>query len=99
MFDPQKERSRMVRYQLASRDITDPRVLDAMETIPRHKFVPPEVASLAYTDGPLPIGEQQTISQPYIVALMTQLLRLSGSEKVLEIGTGCSSWHTGKGGI
>jgi len=87
-FDYTNDRNRMVEKQLVQRDITDARVLAAMRQIPRHLFVPPDVAYLAYTDGPLPIGEHQTISQPYIVALMTQLLRLRGTEMVLEIGTG-----------
>lgn len=82
------ERQRMVNDQLAGRDIRDPRVLEAMSVIPRHRFVPLEHLHLAYSDGPLPIGGGQTISQPYIVALMTQLLVLDGQEKVLEIGTG-----------
>jgi len=81
-------RERMVKTQLLSRDIKDPAVLEAMRTIPRHIFVDPEYRDMAYTDGPLPIGKGQTISQPYIVALMTQLLELTGDEKVLEIGTG-----------
>lgn len=79
----------MVNQQLMTRDIVDQRVLAAMEQIPRHLFVPPEYRHLAYQDGPLPIGENQTISQPYIVALMTQLMALEGYERVLEIGTGC----------
>lgn len=82
------ERQRMVDEQLCKRDIRDPRVLDAMRSVPRHLFVPPEHRHLAYHDGPLPIGGGQTISQPYIVALMTQLLELEGQEKVLEVGTG-----------
>lgn len=82
------DRERMVVEQLIGRDIRDQRVLAAMRTVPRHAFVPEEYRHLAYSDGPLPIGEGQTISQPYIVALMTQLLSLEGSEKVLEIGTG-----------
>ncbi|HSO27102.1 MAG TPA: protein-L-isoaspartate(D-aspartate) O-methyltransferase [Anaerolineales bacterium] len=82
------ERQRMVDQQLVNRDITDPRVLDAMRTVPRHLFVPEEHRYLAYADGPLPIGTDQTISQPYIVALMSQLLELHGDENVLEIGTG-----------
>lgn len=81
-------RERMVREQLERRDITDPRVLEAMRTVPRHAFVPAEHRRLAYADGPLPIGNDQTISQPYIVALMTQLLDLKGNERVLEVGTG-----------
>lgn len=83
-----EERRRMVREQLESRDIHDQRVLEAMHKVPRHLFVPPEHRHLAYADGPLPIGSGQTISQPYIVALMTQLLDLQNDEKVLEIGTG-----------
>lgn len=81
-------RERMVREQLVGRDITDPLVLKAMSEVPRHLFVPEELRSKAYYDGPLPIGHDQTISQPYIVALMTQLLDLRGSETVLEVGTG-----------
>jgi len=73
---------------LAPRRIHDPRVLRAMQTVPRHRFVPPDLQERAYADCPLPIGEHQTISQPYIVALMTELLTLKGTEKVLEIGTG-----------
>ncbi len=84
----QIERERMVREQLASRNIRDPRVLSVMRIVPREQFVPPENRHLAYADGPLPIGQSQTISQPYIVALMTQLLELDSEEKVLEIGTG-----------
>lgn len=82
------ERHRMVAEQLVARGITAPRVLQAMRAVPRHLFVPEEYRHLAYADGPLPIGEDQTISQPYIVALMTQLLELKGDETVLEIGTG-----------
>jgi protein-L-isoaspartate(D-aspartate) O-methyltransferase len=78
----------MVEEQLARRGIDDPRVLGAMRKVPRHRFVEEALRDRAYGDHPLPIGENQTISQPYIVAAMTQLLRLSGSEKVLEIGTG-----------
>jgi len=84
----QADRLRMVRNQIESRGIRDPRVLQAMQEIPRHLFVPSERRHLAYVDGPLPIGEGQTISQPYIVALMTELLELSGDEQVLEVGTG-----------
>ncbi len=84
----QRARARMVDQQLRHRDITDPRVLEAMAAVPRHCFVLPDRENLAYADGPLPIGEGQTISQPYIVALMTQLLELKGEEEVLEIGTG-----------
>jgi len=82
------ERQRMVKEQLLSRDITDARVLEAMLRVPRHVFVPEEHRQLAYRDSPLPIGQSQTISQPYIVALMTQMLGLEGHESVLEIGTG-----------
>src|SRR5437867_11913061 len=78
----------MVDEQLARRGITDPRVLEAMRRIPRHLFVDEGLAHSAYEDHPLPIGEGQTISQPYIVALMTSLLELTGREKVLEVGTG-----------
>ena len=87
--DPTAERRRrMVDTQIRARGISDPRVLAAMASVPRHQFVPDTVRAQAYDDYPLPIGAQQTISQPYIVALMTSLLELSGDEKVLEIGTG-----------
>lgn len=89
MKDYVKARERMVREQLLARDITAPRVLEAMSEVPRHIFVEDALQAQAYGDFPLPIGEGQTISQPYIVALMTQMLELQGSEKVLEIGTGC----------
>lgn len=82
------ERDKMIREQLAARQIRDPRVIEAMRTVPRHLFVPDEVKSNAYEDRPLPIGKDQTISQPYMVALMVQALELNGNEKVLEIGTG-----------
>lgn len=82
------ERQRMVEEQLIDRNIRDERVLEAMRSVPRHAFVPLEYRHMAYSDGPLPIGSGQTISQPYIVALMTQLLRLKGDENVLEVGTG-----------
>ncbi len=82
------QRARMVERQLASRDIDDRRVLDAMRSVPRHLFVDPDQAAHAYDDGPLPIGHGQTISQPYIVALMTQLARPQPGDRVLEIGTG-----------
>jgi len=78
----------MVAEQLAGRDISDRRVLEAMGRVPRHLFVQPQHRAEAYEDYPLPIEEGQTISQPYIVALMTQSLGLEGGEKVLEIGTG-----------
>ena len=83
-----KAREKMVSSQIRSRDISDKSVLNAMLNVPRHFFVPEELVSKAYTDGPLPIGEGQTISQPYIVALMTESLKLKGSERALEIGTG-----------
>ena len=78
----------MVSTQLAARDIADTLVLQAMARIPRHEFVPPSLRNMAYQDRPLPIGEQQTISQPYIVAFMTQALELEPGDQVLEIGTG-----------
>ena len=81
-------RRRMVEEQIRRRGIRDGRVLSAMEAVPRHLFLPKELWQRAYADEPLPIGEGQTISQPYIVAEMTAALRLSGTEKVLEIGTG-----------
>jgi len=83
-----KQRMRMVDSQIKSRGIREPRLLKAMETIPRHLFVDEALRDQAYNDNPLPIDERQTISQPYIVALMTEALELKGSEKVLEIGTG-----------
>ncbi len=83
-----RERERMVEEQLVRRGVTDPRVLDAMRRVPRHRFVEEALRDRAYGDHPLPIGENQTISQPYIVGMMTQLLALTGTEKVLEIGTG-----------
>ncbi len=82
-------RARMVREQLIPRGITDTRVLEAMNRIQRHLFVEDALRGQAYGDFPLPIGEGQTISQPYIVAMMTQALELKGNETVLEIGTGC----------
>lgn len=81
-------RERMVQEQLVARGIADPRVLAAMGEVPRHLFVDDAMRARAYGDHPLPIAAGQTISQPYIVALMTEALRLQGSEKVLEIGTG-----------
>jgi protein-L-isoaspartate(D-aspartate) O-methyltransferase len=83
-----QKRSEMVRRQLAARDITNKKVLDAMRTVPRHLFIDKRYRNQAYADHPLPIDEGQTISQPYIVALMTQYLDLKEGEKVLEIGTG-----------
>jgi protein-L-isoaspartate(D-aspartate) O-methyltransferase len=81
-------RARMVERQLAARGITDERVLDAMARVPREAFVPIEVARYAYDDAALPIGEDQTISQPFIVATMCELLGLEGDESVLDVGTG-----------
>lgn len=83
-----RARERMVRQQIAARGIRAERVLDAMRSVPRHLFVPLESRHSAYMDGPLSIGQGQTISQPYIVALMTEALELRGHERVLEIGTG-----------
>ena len=81
-------RERMVKNQLASRNIADERVLQAMGKIPRHLFISEALAGEAYNDHPVPIGEKQTISQPYIVAIMTEALELQGKENTLEIGTG-----------
>jgi protein-L-isoaspartate(D-aspartate) O-methyltransferase len=81
-------RERMVQEQIEARNIVDPRVLMAMRDVPRHCFVPDELRHLAYHDSPLPIGQEQTISQPFIVAYSTQCLQLSGHENVLEVGTG-----------
>jgi protein-L-isoaspartate(D-aspartate) O-methyltransferase len=86
--DFSEARARMVHQQLELRGIRDTRVLDAMRRVPREEFIARESRDLAYADAPLPIGESQTISQPYIVALMTQLLELEASDRVLEIGTG-----------
>jgi protein-L-isoaspartate(D-aspartate) O-methyltransferase len=83
-----RQRLRMVSEQIEERGIRDQRVLEVMRRVPRHRFVPAEHRHLAYADCPLPIESHQTISQPYIVALMTQLLELQGDEIVLEIGTG-----------
>lgn len=81
-------RERMVEEQIEARGIKDPKVLEVLRNVERHKFVPSGIRHLAYQDSPLPIGSGQTISQPYIVALMTEVLELKGNEKVLEIGTG-----------
>jgi len=81
-------RQRMVRRQIEARGVNDPRVLEAMRKVPRHLFVPRAAQSHAYADTPLPIGHDQTISQPYIVAFMSEALELKGGERVLEIGTG-----------
>ena len=81
-------RERMVREQIAGRGIRDPRVLAAVAKVPRHELVPEDVRAHAYEDRPLPIGFDQTISQPFVVAYMTEQLRLGGDERVLEVGTG-----------
>jgi protein-L-isoaspartate(D-aspartate) O-methyltransferase len=81
-------REKMVEVQIAGRGIKNAKVLDAMGKVPRHFFVPEELRDSAYADGPLPIGAGQTISQPYIVAYMTEILELGGAERVLEVGTG-----------
>ena len=86
--DYTRQRETMVRAQLVARGLRDPRVLDAMRVVPRERFVLPDFLDRAFDDGPLPIGQGQTISQPYIVALMTELLEFTGTERVLEIGTG-----------
>ncbi|MGC1343326.1 MAG: protein-L-isoaspartate(D-aspartate) O-methyltransferase [Candidatus Binataceae bacterium] len=86
--DLDRARERMVAEQLAARGISDRRVLAAMRAIERHRFLPPEYVGHAYDDGPLPIGDSQTISQPYMVALTAQAAALTGRERVLEIGTG-----------
>ena len=86
--DWDSKRREMVNKDLKMRDIIDPAVIEAMEQVERHKFVPAKVRLFAYADRPLPIGEGQTISQPYIVALMSQLLNITPGMKVLEIGTG-----------
>jgi protein-L-isoaspartate(D-aspartate) O-methyltransferase len=88
MTDHVAARKKMVQQQLVARGIRDHRVLAAMEEVPRHLFVADHLRYEAYDDNPLPIGEGQTISQPYMVAIMTELLDLEGDEKVLEIGTG-----------
>lgn len=84
----QQIRDEMVKYQIARRGIQNEKVLEAMRHVPREKFIPQKIHSLAYHDGPLPIAEEQTISQPYIVALMIEALSLEGGERILEIGTG-----------
>jgi len=87
-MDYQKLRQQMVDQQMVRRGVTDKRTLAAFRAVPRHLFVEPALRDRAYDDYPLPIGEGQTISQPFMVALMTQALELAGSERVLEIGTG-----------
>jgi protein-L-isoaspartate(D-aspartate) O-methyltransferase len=86
--DYAQQREKMVREQIKRRGVRDPQVLDAMRKVPRHLFVPEDQRRGAYSDGALPLALGQTISQPYIVALMTELLHLQGGETVLEIGTG-----------
>jgi protein-L-isoaspartate(D-aspartate) O-methyltransferase len=86
--DYERKRFEMVSYQIEGRGIREPRLVDAMRSVPRHAFVPLKAEAHAYEDRPLPIGLGQTISQPYMVALMTFLLHLHGTENVLEIGTG-----------
>ncbi|HUQ01282.1 MAG TPA: protein-L-isoaspartate(D-aspartate) O-methyltransferase [Kofleriaceae bacterium] len=88
MFELEEERRRMVREQLAARDIVDPRVLAAMTAVPRHRFMPATMRAHAHDDGPLPIAHDQTISQPYVVAAMTQLAEIRQGTRVLEVGTG-----------
>ncbi len=88
MTNPDKARMKMVEGQIAARGIADARVLEAMQVVPRHLFLEEALSDRAYDDSSLPIGEKQTISQPYIVALMTQALALQAADKVLEIGTG-----------
>jgi len=88
MVNFKKVRERMVETQIAARGVHDERVLEAMRKVPRHLFLDEALRDQAYSDHPLPIAENQTISQPYIVGLMTESLELNGSEKVLEIGTG-----------
>ena len=87
-MDYAEERNSMVDTQLKRRGIKDPLIIQAMRSVPRHEFVPPAQISSAYYDGPLPIGSGQTISQPYMVAVMTQAMGLRGGERVLEVGTG-----------
>ena len=86
--DFRARREAMVEQQIRQRGVSNARVLDAMRSVPRERFVPPEIRSQAYEDGPLPIGSGQTISQPYIVAYMTEVLEVAPSHKVLEVGTG-----------
>ena len=88
MTDFPKTRLKMVEEQITARGIKDPRVIEAMKKVPRHLFVEEALQSQAYSDHPLPIGEKQTISQPYMVALMAEALQLKGNEKALEIGAG-----------
>lgn len=87
-WEHQALRERMVEQQIATRGVTDPAVLEAMRSVPRHRFAPDVDPELAYSDRPLPIGQEQTISQPYIVARMTELVRPDSTDRALEIGTG-----------
>ncbi len=88
MMNYERERLRMVEEQIAARGVVDGRVLAAMRKVPRHEFLPEAIRAMAYSDNALPLGEGQTISQPYMVAVMSELLALKGTERVLEIGTG-----------
>ena len=88
MINFEKERIRMVEEQIVVRGIKDERVLTAMRKVPRHEFLPEAIRGMAYQDSALPLGEGQTMSQPYMVAVMSELMGLSGTERVLEIGTG-----------
>jgi len=87
-IDHKQLRENMIKQQLLARDISDPTTLKAMRNVPRHEFVPADMKPYAYSDNPLPIGMKQTISQPYIVAYMTQALKLKEQDRVLEVGTG-----------
>ena len=87
-IDHKQLRENMIKEQLLARDISDPATLKAMRNVPRHEFVPADMQPYAYSDNPLPIGMKQTISQPYIVAYMTQVLKLKEHDRVLEVGTG-----------
>jgi len=86
--DRARERDRMVREQIEARGVANPRVLEAMRRVPRHRYVPPGLEEAAYRDGPLPIGQGQTISQPFIVASMTELVDPQPGDTILEVGTG-----------
>ena len=88
MIDLDQLRERMVEAQIAARGVRNPRVLEAMRTVPREAFVPAQLAEFAYKDKPLPIGEGQTISQPYIIGLMADLADPGPEDKVLDVGTG-----------
>jgi len=88
VINAEKERMRMVEEQIVARGVRDERVLAAMRKVPRHVFLPEAMRGMAYADNALPIGENQTMSQPYMVAIMSELLGLKGTERVLEIGTG-----------